>query len=256
MDRLEVAGYERLLIANGLNRSRGRRSGQVAVVRCSRGSAKLTSEAIRLVHRRSSNHGHDQSSGHPAASTHARRHAHAQAGAQDAGGIRPRCAQAGGLSRALARYSHGGGPAQLPIAPGRHRHLAHHAQRHAHGLEVLLRRHAGPARVDGQDAAGQGAAHPACRAEHRGSHTPDRRGAQRQAPGRAVGGLWRRLACQRGDQPEGHRRRQPAHDAARGTGQGRQGSLRLAQPRAAAAPSHLESCACRCDRRKPRPAAR
>jgi hypothetical protein len=41
--------------------------------------------------------------------------------------------------RKLAAYlkrspdtGHGGGSAQFPAAPGRHRHLAHHAQRHAH----------------------------------------------------------------------------------------------------------------------------
>jgi hypothetical protein len=41
----------------------------------------LTSEAIRLVHQRSCNHGHHHPRGLAAASTHARGHAHAQAGA-------------------------------------------------------------------------------------------------------------------------------------------------------------------------------
>ncbi len=36
-----------------------------------------------------------------------------------------------GLSGPLARRRHGGGPAQLPTAPGGRRHLAHHAQRYA-----------------------------------------------------------------------------------------------------------------------------
>ena len=224
---------------SGLNRSRGSSFGEAEGVRCAAGSAKLASEAIRLVHRRSSNHGHDPSGGHTAASTHARRHAHAQDAATDTGSLRARRAQAGGLPEALARHRHGGGSAQLPAAPGGQRHLADHAERHADGPEVLLRRHAGPRRADGPDAAGEGAAHLACGAQHRGSHAPDRRGTQPQAPGGAVGGLWRRAARQRGHRPEGHRRGQPAHDAAGRTGQGRQGPLRPAQPGAAAAAAHL-----------------
>ena len=57
------------------------------------------------------------------------------------------------------------------------RHLADHAQRHHHGLEVLLRRHARPRRADGQDAAGARAAHAARRAQPRGGRAPHRRGA-------------------------------------------------------------------------------
>ena len=40
-------------------------------------------------------------------------------------------------------------------------HLADHAERDHHRAEVLLRRHARPRRVDGQDAAGARAAHAA-----------------------------------------------------------------------------------------------
>jgi hypothetical protein len=54
-----VTSGELVLPTRGLNRSRGRRSGHGLVFRESRGSAKLTSEAIRLVHQRSCNHGHD-----------------------------------------------------------------------------------------------------------------------------------------------------------------------------------------------------
>jgi hypothetical protein len=79
----------------GLNRSRGNAPAKapwriVAVRRF----CEVGDEAIRLVHQRSSNHGHHHPGGHAAASTHARRHAHAQAGAQDAGSLHPRRAQA------------------------------------------------------------------------------------------------------------------------------------------------------------------
>ena len=77
-------------MADGLNRSRGNCSGQVVPARGAVGSAKLASEAIRLAHQRSCNHGHDHPRGLAAASTHDRRHAHAQAGGQDSRGLHPR----------------------------------------------------------------------------------------------------------------------------------------------------------------------
>ena len=59
---------------------------------------------------------------------------------------------------------------------------------------------------------------------------PDRGGAQPEAPDGAVGGVRHWPAGERGGGAEGHRHRQPAHDAAHRAGQGSQGSLRHAPP--------------------------
>ena len=159
---------------------------------------------------------------------------------RDAGRLHPRRSQADRLPRPIARHRHRRGPAQLPTAPGRHRHLADHAQRDAHRAEVLLRHHAGPRRADGQDAAGARAAHAA-----RGARVREEvarliaaaRNLKHQAALSVAYGAG--PARQRGRRAEGRRRRQPAHDAARGAGQGPQGSLRHAQPGAAAAAARL-----------------
>ena len=126
------------------------------------------------------------------------------------------------------------------------RHLADHAQRDDHGPEVLLRRHARPWRVDGQDATRARAAHAAGGAQPRGGLASDRRGPQPQAPDGAVGGLRRRAARQRSHRAEGRRHRQPAHDAARGARQGPQGPLRHA-------PAGPAGAAARVVARGPRP---
>ena len=158
---------------------------------------------------------------------------------QDAGRLHPRRAAVRRLSRALARHRHRRGSAALPVAPGRPRHLADHAQRDDHRAEVLLRGHARSRRADGQDAAGACAPHTARGAEPRGGRAPDRRGRQPEAPDGAVGGLRRRTARQRSGRAEGRRHRQPAHDAARRAGQGPQGSLRHALAGAARAAARL-----------------
>ena len=66
--------------------------------------------------------------------------------------------------------------------------------------------------------------------------------AQPQAPDGAVGGLRHRAARQRGHLAQGRRHRQPAHDAARGAGQGPQGPLRHAPADAAGAAACVVAC--------------
>ena len=193
----------------------------------------LEREAIRLALQQEQSHGHDDSKHHAAAPAHDRGHAHVQAGRAHAGSLRACRPPAGGIPQALARHVQCRGPSELPASPGRHGHLADNAQRHDHGLEVLLRRDAVPARTHGQDAPGAGAANSAGRAQPRGSSPPDRLHVQPEAPGGAVAGLWHGTARQRDRLPEGERRGQPAHGVARRAGQGTQGSLRHAQPRAA-----------------------
>ena len=107
------------------------------------------------------------------------------------------------------------------------------------GLKFFFDVTLGPRRADGQDAAGASAATAAGGAERRGGYAPDRRCAQRQVPGGAVGGLRRRTARQRGLRAQGHRHRQRAHDAARGARQGPQGSLRHAVTRIARAAARM-----------------
>ncbi len=158
---------------------------------------------------------------------------------QDPGRLHPRRAPVRRFPRPLARHRHGRGSAALPAASGRSRHLADHAQRHDHRAEVLLRRHARPQRVDGEDAAGARAAHAAGGVEPRGGRAPDRRAPEPEAPDGAVGRLRRRAARQRGGRAEGRRHRQPAHDAARRAGQGPQGPLRHALAGAARAAARL-----------------
>ena len=63
---------------------------------------------------------------------------------------------------------------QLSAAPGRSWHFADHPQRDHHRIEVLLRRHAGSCRVDGEDETGVCAADLAGRFESRGSQFADR----------------------------------------------------------------------------------
>ena len=199
----------------------------------------LLIEAIRLGLQQEQHHESIDTWHHAAASTHARGHAPAQARAQDADLLRACRTQAGRVSRPFARHRHGRGSAALPVASGRPGHFADHAQRNAHGIEVLLRRHAGSRGVDGQDEFGARAADAAGGAQSRGGRTPDRRGHQPQAPDGVDGGLRRRTARRRGHRAEGRRHRQPAHDAARRTGQGPQGPLRHALAVAAGASSRV-----------------
>ena len=72
--------------------------------------------------------------------------------------------------------------------------------------------------------------HAAGGAQPRGGRPADRGGRQPQAPDGAVGGLRRRSARQRGHRAEGRRHRQPAHDAARRTGQGRKDRYAMLSP--------------------------
>ena len=66
------------------------------------------------------------------------------------------------------------------------------------GLKFFFEVTLGRRRVDGQDAAGAGAAHAAGGVEPRRGGAADRGGAQPEAPDGAVGGLRRRPARQRG----------------------------------------------------------
>ena len=69
--------------------------------------------------------------------------------------------------------AHGGGPAQLPVAPGRYRHLADVAQRRHQRAEVL-RYHASTRRADGTNATRSGCS--VCRwCSAAGGRAPDRR---------------------------------------------------------------------------------
>ena len=222
----------------------------LAAVRCARDSAMLAIEAIRLVHRQEQR----PWTSHPtrsrrlaAAPTHARRHAHAQvapstrrkatsapcASWPPSSAARPTPPPPRTCAASSCTWST---PAPRPIT----------LNATLTGLKFFFDITLGRPELMAKMQHVTRAAHAAGGPEPRGSRPPDRRGAQPQAPGGPVGGLRRGPARQRGRRAQGRRHRQPAHDAARGAGQGPQGSLRHAQPGAAGAAARLVA-------RRPRP---
>src|SRR5260370_2005801 len=112
----------------------------------------LRTEAIRLALQPEPSHEHRYTKGITAASTDGRGHAPAQARRQDPERLHPCRAAFCRLAAALAGYGERRGSASLSAALRGSRRLAHHAQRHDHGTEVLFRSDDKPSRVDEEDA--------------------------------------------------------------------------------------------------------
>ena len=157
----------------------------------------------------------------PAAPAADRRHEHAAFLTGDAAQLSPRHRTPGDIPRAFTRHGDRRRPAPVPDRAAGGRRSRADDEQHRVGAALLLHPDGRPSRSGAQARPAGAPAQAARGAQPRRGRPAAQRHHLPQAPGRAVGRLWRGPARRRGVDAEGRRRRQRAHAAARRARQGR-----------------------------------